>query len=159
MNDGLVLENIIYCGAVASGVFFLLILLISRTGVFEEVRDEAGHFRKDISLKGKLGFAVFFSIILGMLWWSNYLLAETVVNPGFLTLWLNAFGTFFIVHLFDLIVLDWLIVVWWHPKFLNMPDTDYYTKFKPHWDGFLRGIPFGIVISGLVSMIFLLLYL
>ena len=78
------------------------------------------------------------------------------VTPGFEILFLNAFGIYFFLMLFDLIVLDYLIVVKWHPKFLNLPDTDYYTKFKPHLKGFGRGLAIGIIFSAIISYISIL---
>ena len=153
MNSELV-NNVLHVGGVGSISFLIFIAIVGSTGLFDAVRSNEGKFKKEFTWKAVLGFSLFMSLLFTLLYWGNtrliYILGE---DPGMWLLWLNAFGIFFVVHLFDLIVLDYLIVVKWHPKFLKMPDTPYFTTFKPHLIGFFRGIPFGVIISFLVSLV------
>jgi hypothetical protein len=146
------IKNIFEVGLVGCAGFTCFLLIMAYSGIASEMRDEEGNFRKKRSLKSFFGAALFILFLFGLLYLGNVrLLNNTENTPGWVKLWLNGFGIFFIIHLFDLIVLDYLIVVKWHPRFLKLPDTDYYTSFKPHVDGFVRGIPIGIVASFLCS--------
>ena len=99
---------------------------------------------------------MFLSFLLGLLFIANVRYANSVpTGPGLINLWINSFGVFFVIHLYDVLVLDYLIIVKWHPKFLNLPDTRYYTTIRPHVIGFFKGIPLGILASLMASLLFL----
>jgi hypothetical protein len=86
---------------------------------------------------------------------SNMAYAHSLpTKPSLTHLWFYSFCVFMIIHIFDLIVLDYLIVIKWHPKFLNLPDTDYYKTFKPHLIGFFKGIPLGVIASLISSLLY-----
>ncbi len=149
------LFNALNYGAIGSVLFFLILVIISRTKIFEAVRDEEGQFRKGIAPKGIFGLSLMLGFFVGIIWWSNASFAQIVENPDFYLLWWNAFLTFMVIHIFDLVVIDLMLIVWWHPKFLNLPDTDYYTKVRPHVQGFIKGIPLGAVLSMVISLLYL----
>ena len=96
---------------------------------------------------GNVPFCIF---LLALLYWGNLRLIGKEGDQPFYALFLNSFGTFMFLHLYDLLILDYLIVVKWHPKFLKLPNTEYYHSMKPHIQGFIRGIPIGIV-AALIS--------
>jgi hypothetical protein len=99
---------------------------------------------------------MFLCILLGLLFIANVKYANSLPTaPGLRHLWINSFGVFFVIHLYDLIVLDYLIIVKWHPKFLKLPNTSYYRTFRPHVIGFLKGIPLGIIASLISSLLLL----
>ena len=149
------LKNILITGAIGSLVFTLLVILFAYSGLAAEIRDEYGQFRRRMSLKAILGVLVFISFLLGLLVTSNILLSNRMEqSPEFSELWINSFGVFMFVHIYDLVVLDYLIIVKWHPAFLKLPETAYYKTIKPHVYGFFRGIPFGMVLSLVVSLAF-----
>ena len=55
---------------------------------------------------------------------------------------------FALVNLYDLVVLDYTLVVRHRPAFIKgLPDTAYYTTMKPHLQGFARGLLVGVVTS------------
>jgi len=151
MNE--LINNILIWGALGSTIFLVLILIIAFTGIAAATRNEAGQFKKKLTWKSAIGFSIFSLFVFGLLHNGNIALIECYnSSPSLIILWLNSFGIFFFVHLFDLLVLDYLIIVKWHPSFLKLPDTDYYNIMKPHVDGFIRGIPFGIVVSFLIAL-------
>ena len=154
MNWQIIFQNALEYGMLGSLCFFVVLVVVSRTKIFEAVRDEEGNFRKGMSLKGLFGMGMMLALFVSIFWFSSVELAEKYIEPSFLVIWLNAFIVFFIIHLFDLIVIDWLLIIVWHPKFLNLPDTDYYTKLKPHIEGFFRGIPLGVTLTLVVSAIY-----
>ena len=169
-------ENILYVGSIGCVIFTLFVILVAITGAFSSVRDDNGKFKIQITIKSLCAFGSFLIFLLTMLLWSNlrYISIklqkqqhqqnhqrqeiETTVPVSITNLWINSFCTFMIVNTYDLIVLDWLIVVKWHPKWANMPNTPYFTTMKPHIQGFLRGIIIGLLFSGFVSIVGLPIY-
>lgn len=144
--------NVLYVGAWASLAFIALLVIVDRLGLFRHVRHEDGSF-KHPTIKSIAIMLPVLILILSMLYWGNVrLISQLGVVPDSSALFWNGFGIFFFVHLFDLLVIDYLIIVRWHPPWLDLPETDYYRSFRPHLIGFIRGIPLGIVLS-LIAML------
>jgi hypothetical protein len=140
---------------VAAGALALLItgmlLLQYVLGVENSLRDEAGNLEANRSLVGLLLSALVFVLLIGVPA-SAILLAESNGHSlSFVGMWAMAYAIFVLVNLYDLIVLDYILVVRHRPRFITgLPDTPYYTTMKPHVQGFVRGLAIGIVL-GLVS--------
>ena len=69
-------------------------------------------------------------------------------------------GVTMFFNLFDLLIIDWLIVCLITPKFVIIPGTEGnkgYKDYQFHFIGFLKGIiitfTMSLVISGLISVI------
>ncbi|MEM6316829.1 MAG: hypothetical protein AAF960_04125 [Bacteroidota bacterium] len=150
----ILLENILKVGGIGCLLFTAYLLLMAYGGVAAAMRDEDGNFKKERNWKTVLGGVTSLLFFLGGLyyWGNQYYIAASLSTPSFFSLWLNAFGIFMVIHLYDLIVTDYLVVVKWHPKFLNLPDTDYYTIMSPHIEGFFKGLPLGMVVNLLVAL-------
>jgi len=150
------IKSILEIGALGCVVFTGFILFMSYSGIASAMRDEEGKFRKEMNFKSVLGAIIFLCFLLGVLFIANVKYTNSLPStPGLINLWINSFGVFFIIHIYDLLVLDYLIVVKWHPKFLDLPNTSYYRSFRPHVIGFLKGIPLGIIASLISSLLFL----
>ncbi len=154
MPTPLFLQSILTTGGIGCLAFTVFLVLMACSGIAAEMRDEEGNRKKSRSLKSILGGTLFLVFLIGILLISNiYLIQHAEVPTGIVALWGHAFGVFMIIHLYDLIVLDYLVIVRWHPDFLHLPDTPYYTKFKPHLVGFAKGIPLGIGASFLAALL------
>jgi hypothetical protein len=150
------IKGIFEAGAMGCIGFTLFLALMSYGGIASAMRDEAGNFKKERSLKSVVGSIAFLCLLLGFLSVVNINYVSSLpTEPRFVKLWVNALSVFMIIHVYDLVVLDYLVIVKWHPKFLNLPDTDYYRTFRPHVIGFLKGIPLGLIVS-LVSSVMVL---
>lgn len=151
MNN--IVINIVQFGGIGSLIFTGYVSIMAYTGMISETRNKEGNFKKKLSWKALTGIILLISLLFGLLYLGNIRFIE--MNEGdtsFIFLWMNSFGIFFFIHLYDLIVLDYLIVVKWHPKFLKLPDTDYYRSFKPHFIAFVKGVPIGIGVSLIISL-------
>ena len=147
------LINILKFGGIGSLIFTFVLILMSVSGLAAAVRTPEGKFRKNISWKSGFAFTSFLLFLVLLFYFGNLSFANSLNTfPPFLFLWANAFGIFLVVHLYDLFIIDYLIIVKWHPDFLNLPDTEYYNSFKPHVEGFKRGLFFGLLFSLLVSL-------
>lgn len=109
------ITTILKYGLIGSILFMLMITIASRTGLFEAVRNQEGKFRKKVTWKSLLAFASVLSLMFVLFYLGNKSFASGRTNdPSLMAYWINSFGIFMVVHLFDLIVLDYMIVVKWH---------------------------------------------
>ena len=59
------------------------------------------------------------------------------VTPSW-ELFAYAFGVLFIFNLVDLLILDWLIVCWFKPRWVVLPGTEHIVIPKPYLHHFKR---------------------
>ncbi len=85
--------------------------------------------------------------------------AQTGSDPGFLTLWLYAFGIAFAFNVWDWLVLDWLVFCTLTPKQFIVPGSEGHPAYKDyffHFHGFLIGTVFsaimGLIAAGIVTI-------
>jgi len=78
-------------------------------------------------------------------------------DPGFLLLWLYAFGIAFAFNLWDWLILDWLVFCTITPKQFVIPGSEGHPAYKDyffHFRGFLIGTAFsavlGLITAGIV---------
>jgi hypothetical protein len=103
------------------------------------------------------------AFILGLpvliLWLSiTRLHAQSVSNPSFITVFLDAFGVLMVFNLFDLLVLDYLLLTIIKPKFAIIPGTEavhqqYLYSYRFHFVGFLKGCVGLTLFSGVVALL------
>jgi hypothetical protein len=150
------IKNILEIGAAGCVGFTVFLLFMSYSGIASAMRDKDGKFTKVINFKSTLGAFLFLCFLFGLLCFANVKYANSLPTaPGFINLWINSLSVFFIIHIYDLLVLDYLVIIIWHPKFLNLPHTNYYRSIRPHVIGFLKGIPLGIIASLISSLLIL----
>jgi hypothetical protein len=96
--------------------------------------------------------SIFFGLLIGVpcasaLLWRT----ATLGNHSFRELFVYAFGVLFIFNLVDLLILDWLIVCWFQPRWVILPGTEHIAvpkQYLHHFKGFLLGTV-GLAIAGL----------
>lgn len=103
------------------------------------------------------------ALVLGLpvlvLWLSiTRLHANTVGNPSFITIFLDALGVLMVFNLFDLLVLDYLILTIIQPKFAIIPGTEAVSQlplhpYRFHFVGFLKGCVGLTLFSGVVALL------
>ena len=91
--------------------------------------------------------------IVGTLSAAVWAMPAAGLTPGFGTVFAVGFLVAFVFNLVDLLVIDWLLVVAWHPRWFAPPgaegdgaNRDYLFHFK----GFLKGLGFCLV-AGLAT--------
>ena len=83
----------------------------------------------------------FLAVLVGAPVFSCIALRSTI-DAGFVTLWLDAFGVMLFFNLYDLVIIDWLVVCWMTPSFFVIPGTAGLAGYKDyghHFRGFLIG--------------------
>lgn len=83
-------------------------------------------------------------------------LRSTVSDSGALMQIAAGYTVLWIINLWDLIVIDWALVIRFRPKSIELPDTVYYTSMKPHFLGWLAGHLYMLPIAGIAYPISLL---
>jgi len=131
---------------------YLLVLMRFNPRIF------VGHYPKEIreSVPPKSDKEGRMSILLGLLIgvpFASALLWRTATlgSHSFWKLFAYVFGVLFIFNLVDLLILDWLIVCWFSPRWVILPGTEHIVIPKPylhHFKGFLMGTV-GLVFVGL----------
>jgi hypothetical protein len=97
----------------------------------------------------------FITLLLGFPAYSNLKLKRQ--NHGHLSLknaFINAYAVFAFSNLFDLLVLDYLVVLRMGPRFAMLPGTkesDYSNDYFFHFVGFLKGMGYGMIPSLIIA--------
>ena len=137
-----VLFPILLWGAIGSLIFTGALVVMRAAGVVDATRDPEGRFKR-LSMKALAGFLFIVVLMIGF----PALGTLAIVGGDALSFWAAwgvAYGIYFIINLYDFVVLDYLVIVRWHPAFLHLPDTDYYRTTRPHAEGFVRGTLIGL---------------
>ena len=121
--------RVLLWGGVGSVIFTIVLLLMRSLGVTDAARDPEGKFKR-VSLRSFVGFASVVGLMIGFPAAGTLAILEPEAL-SFWTAWGVAYGVYFIINLYDFVVLDYLVVVRWHPGFLQLPDTDYYRTTRP----------------------------
>jgi hypothetical protein len=94
----------------------------------------------------------FFLYLVGTLVISIMRLEPLVGSLTFTAVFVHTFTLLFTFNLLDLLVLDWLIMMTWRPRFAILPGTEGmagYSDYRFHFHGFLKG-SVGILIGSLM---------
>jgi len=138
-------------GLIGSVAFTGMLIIHHFYGPGPDVRDENGkkqippEFRVFVAIEMllivtiMLGTAIVAIISLRSSWPESLILDQ--ILTGYAVLW--------IINLWDLVVIDWALVVRFRPKWLEVPDTPYFNTMMPHVTGWLLGnlymIPFAVL--------------
>jgi hypothetical protein len=156
-------------GALLSAVAstYLLVLLRFNPRIFlrhlpKEIREivpprSEEERRMSIVLGVPLGLLFIGSTFASALFWR----ASAQGSQSFWELFAHVFGLFFLFNLVDLLILDWLIVCRFTPRWLIIPGTEHILMPKEylyHFKGFLMGtvvsVIGGLAIAALLNILF-----
>lgn len=103
-------------------VFSLMVLLALRSGAAFRVRQEDGSLRQHRSGAARLLKLLVLALLVGLLLLFDYstLVRAGVVPDFWLTLTLN-FSLFFLIFLYDTVIIDYWVIGRWRPGFLRLP--------------------------------------
>ncbi|MFX1253253.1 MAG: hypothetical protein ACFFCZ_16715 [Promethearchaeota archaeon] len=112
-------------GVIGCVLFTFFVILVFRTGLVWTTRSkEDYHFKENIPLKGRLLILVIpVAIILLQVFANFFSLRLQNISLDLIGLFLLNYGLYFVLFLYDTLVIDLLILGVWHPAFLNLPDV------------------------------------
>ena len=145
-----------YWGLIGS-LFFTGILLIHHFfGPGPDIRDENGK-RKKIPAEYRtfmiIEMLALVSIILGCATMAIVQLKSVNSEAGAIAQFAAGYSVLFIINLWDLVVIDWALVVRFRPKSIELPDTPYFNTMKPHVLGRLAGNLYMLPLAGIAYLI------
>jgi len=87
----------------------------------------------------------------------GYLIGVSLAEGrDFWGLWLDGFLILMSFNLVDLLVVDWLVICWWTPRFLVFPGTEGHPAYKDygfHARASLRGTGLLVLVSATMAAV------
>jgi len=141
-------------GIIGSALFSLFVIFVFRTGVVYNARDEDGLLKEKIPIQGYLASIGFLVLIVFFLVTANYFgLIQKGFRLSFGGLYALNLVLYLILFLFDTIVIDGLVLGYWQPGFLKLPQAMGWDSMRKHMRKSIpAGAFFGLIIT-LVSTV------
>jgi hypothetical protein len=135
-------------GAIA---FSIIVIFLFRSGTVYNSRTEEGHLKKEMPLRGILSMLIFLILVVAFIALSNYI---SLISRGFEITFLSVFllnlALILILVVYDTLVIDWWVIGFWRPRFLNLPETMNKEQMKVH-------IKRTFVVAPIISLVIALL--
>jgi hypothetical protein len=117
-------------GAIA---FSLIVIYLFRSGAVYNSRTEEGHLKEKMPLRGILSMLIFLILVLAFITATNFFsLISKGIEITFWPLFLLNFALIAILVIFDSLVIDWWVIGFWRPSFLQLPDAMEKEQMKVH---------------------------
>ena len=135
--------------------FNLIVVFLFRSGLVYAARDQEGHFKRKIPLRGFLTVAGFLCLIIGFIVLSNYIsLIVRNIFLDFCQLFLLNLSLMLSLILYDTLVIDWLVIGRWRPSFLHLPEAMNASEMKTHIQrSLIAGPIFGTILALIGTLI------
>ena len=151
MSSDQVFNYLLLWGLIGCGLFFIIVVVLFRTGIVYTARKEDGTLKDEIPVTGKLAM-----LILPLNYWilqttANYFgLVQQNISLRYWELFLLNYGVYLILFLFDTVFIDGFVLSIWRPAFLQLPDAMGKESMKKH---ILISIPIGLFIGIILTLI------
>ena len=136
---GTLFESTWLLGLIASLLFSGLLLIHHFFGPGPDVRDENG--KKQILPEHRTFVIIEMIAMITLLIGASSLgvLRFNDLSPGAgaLAQITAAYLVMWFVNLWDFVVIDWALLIRFRPRWLIVPETEYYTSVRPHFTGWL----------------------
>ena len=143
-------------GLIGCILFTGMLIIHHNWGPGPTVRDEEGN-RQKIAPEFRVFVAIEMIVIVSILLVCSTMAIERFqivnVGGGNVLKFLIAYCTLFLINLWDLVVIDWALVVRFRPRSLVLPDTRYFNSMKPHLKGWIVGNLYMLPFAGLALVI------
>jgi hypothetical protein len=117
------IQYLVVWSGIGAAAFCIYVFVVFRSGLVYTSRKADGTLKDRIPLSGILNMIILLLIIVGFQVLANYFgLARSEIDIRFMALFLLNFGLYFILFLFDTIVIDGLVLGVWRPGFLRLSD-------------------------------------
>ena len=134
MSPTLIFNYLVLWSLIGIVVFSLVVVYLFRSGRVYDSRNEEGHLKKEMPLKGLLTMLAFLALIVGFMTLTNYLNLALII----------------ILIVYDTLVIDWWVIGHWRPSILQLPDRMDKAQMKEHIRRSLFVAPlFGLLLAAL----------
>jgi hypothetical protein len=119
--------------ATGAAAFSLVVIYLFRSGRVYDARTEEGHLKQRMSLRGLLTMLSFMALVVAFITMTNVLsLVCRGIEPRFWSLFGLNLSLILVLIVYDSLVIDWLIIGHWRPRFLNLPKAMDKEQMKEH---------------------------
>ena len=133
MSLNLILIYLVLWSVIGSAAFSLIVVILFRSGQVYNVRNEEGHLKKKMPLKGLLNMLVFLVLVVGFMIVANYFsLVRQGIRLAFWPLLGLNLALILILITYDTLVIDWWVIGYWRPAFLKLPAKMDKVQMKEH---------------------------
>jgi hypothetical protein len=151
MSLGEIIRYLVTWGIVGAILFSLFVILVFRSGLVYDTRNEDGLLKDKIPLRGYLTTGLFVLTIVGFLLLADYFgLVRQNIQLGFGALFLLNMGLYLILFFFDTIVVDGLVLGYWRPAFLLLPEAMGWDSMKVH---IIKSLPVGALFGLMFALV------
>ena len=131
-------------------LFTFFVVIAFRTGLVYSARKDDGTLKNRIPLNGVLAMTIVPLGLIGLHLLSNYFgLVLRGIWLKFWLLYLLNFGLYFIVFIYDTLVIDGFVLATWRPAWLKIPDAMGRESMRKH---ILISLPVSIFIGALLTL-------
>jgi hypothetical protein len=146
-----ILAYLLLWGLIGSALFFILVVVLFRSGVVYTARKPDGTLKEVIPLSGKLAMLIVPISFFAFQILSNYTgLVQQGLTLNYGQLFLLNYGVYLILFLFDTFFIDGFVLAIWRPAFLKLPDEMGRESMKKH---ILISIPIGLLLGIILTLI------
>jgi hypothetical protein len=141
-----VLTYLITWGLIGSVLFFVLVVVLFRTGVVYTARIQDGTLRDKIPLRGKFAMLIIpISLTIFLLLANKISLAQNNIVLNLWQIFTLNYILYLILFLFDTIFIDGFTLAIWRPDFLKIPHEMGRESMRKHiWASLPIGLFLGI---------------
>jgi len=150
-----IFSYLLFWGLIGCCLFNVYVMLVFRTGIVYTARHKDGTLKKKASVSGIVNSLLLLDCILGIQVASNYFgLASRRTEISFAGLYLLNYALYIVLVIYDTLVIDYLVIVKWRPKFLMIPEAMNAQSMRQH---IIASIPIapaiGLVLTALSTLI------
>jgi hypothetical protein len=151
MSASEILRYLMVWGIVGAILFSLFVVFVFRSGLVYTSRNENGLLKEKVPLAGYLTSGGFLVLIIIFLVAANYFgLYQGGYNLNFWELYTLNLGLYLILFLYDTLVIDGLVLGYWRPSFLQLPEAMGAESMREH---IKKSIPVGILGGLLLALV------
>ena len=151
MSPGEIIRYLVTWGIIGAVLFSFFVLFVFRSGAVYTTRNEDGLLKEKIPLRGYLTSGLFLLSIVGFLVLANYFgLVRQNILLSLGPLYFLNLSLYLILFLFDTIVIDGLVLGYWRPAFLKLPDAMGWDSMKVH---IIKSLPVGAFFGLIISLV------
>lgn len=140
--------------------FSIIVAYLFRSGRVYAARNEEGHLKEEMPLKGLLTMLAFLVLIVSFMTLTNYLsLVRQVAMLKFWPLFGLNLTLILILIVYDTLVIDWWVIGHWRPSFLQLPDSMDREQMKVHIRrSFVAAPLFALLLAALSACVTVLIW-
>jgi hypothetical protein len=140
---------------IGAALFSVFVFFVFRTDLVYAARKDDGTLKDRIPLRGRLVMIAFLLAIVGFFVIANMCgLPRVDFSISLGRLFVLNFALYFILFLYDTLIIDGLVLSLWRPAFMQLPDAMGWESIKEHM---LRSIPvglaFGVLLAGVSAVL------